>query len=155
GVGDVEFVAGEAEAAWFVEGARCLTQECPADAPGRVDPFDLAVVGVGDIELALETLDIQGVLQTDLWSRAGLVAENVQPASADRLDKAGAAKRQGTNGAGLAIGDIEQFAISPQTARLSEAGERQRAVLDAFHIVPGVRADYLALDIHNPDLMVP
>jgi hypothetical protein len=60
----------------------------------RVENLDLAVVGVGDVELALVVVDPQGVLQADLPTDAVHIAVVEQAGADQRRDVAFAGERQ-------------------------------------------------------------
>src|SRR5439155_22021725 len=78
GVGNVYLAPGDAQPARFVEPAQIGF----ATLLDGVDQFDLAVVGVGVVELTAEVSDAEGVLKADLSAHAVDIAE-VEEALAD------------------------------------------------------------------------
>src|SRR5947209_8047104 len=99
-IGNVERIAGKAEAGRFVEKrvaqpAGRLAQERRAGSLHRIEDLDLAVVGVGDIEQPSMIGDSQGMLQANSRARAVVVAELEEPLADQRRYFARTIERQG------------------------------------------------------------
>src|ERR1051325_5844134 len=115
-VGDVHLAAGNADAAGLVE-RFCLAvaQVGVAGALDGVDELDFAVVGIGDEEFAVCVGDAEGVLQADIIAFAVLVAEFEESFADDGVDGSLVSRQgQSADGADLAVGDEEAFAIGRQ-----------------------------------------
>src|SRR5262249_32985150 len=104
----------------------------------RVQHLDFAVVGVGDVHLAVRVGHPEGVLQPDLVTRPVHVAELEQALADDRLYLALAVHRHRPDRADLTVRNPERLAVTGKAGRLGKAGTLQGAVQDVLSSGAGV-----------------
>src|SRR6185436_4918445 len=95
--------------------------------------------------VACEVFDLAGAV---------LIAEYEKPPADQSLDAPLPAKRYLAQRADLAVRDVKILAIGGQAARLGEVRERQWSVADVLASATGIRADFLALQVECPNLVV-
>ena len=134
-------------------------------SPGaEVDGLDLAVVGVGHVELAVVVGDAErSAGAAPRWSSAGslghppgavAVAELEQPAADERVHRPVAVQRHPADGADLGVGDVE---VLPSLARplgwANFAASRGPSLISSG-LVAGERGErVLRLQVQHPDLV--
>ena len=124
-----------------------------ADSGGRIESFDLVVVGVGNPERAVVKLDAYRVLQPDVLADAVHVAERKQVESDDGLDAAHGVDGRRAYGARLAVGEEEGSAVVGDSAGLRKLRLGQRAVLDVLSAIAGVYRGVPSVQVELPELV--
>lgn len=173
-VGDEELIARGGQAGRLVELGRIVGAAGQAragdrfrGAGGRIDRFDLVVVGVGHVERALVEGHAQRMLQAGTSPRAVDVAEGEQSAcrqlrrADDCAHLLAGIEGNGADRASFAVGHVEPRAVGGQAAGLSEGAIalfeglawEETPVDNVFPAVARIGADLRLVQTQFPDLV--